>query len=185
MDYFIIALGNPEEKHKNTIHNTGWVIMDEIYDGEWDFNKYANANLSQTNIGNKNLLLIKPQTFMNKSGEVIDFLKKEYSLKTEKLIVIYDDIDLPLGKIKISYDGGDGGHNGLRSIMQHTNSKEFIRLRIGVSKDLGEGKVKKPNIMKPLSENELITFKSLKPSLIKALETIVTKGPDQAMNLFN
>lgn len=183
MDYCIIALGNPGEQYTHTRHNVGWIILDQIFSPEWSENKYARAQATHIDIEDVELLLIKPITHMNRSGEVIDFFKKEYALQGEKLIVIHDDIDLPLGRVKISFDRGDGGHNGVRSIMDHLGSKEFIRIRIGVSTE-NEGKIIKPNVLGNFSEEEQKLVKTEISEKVKnAILAIVKEGIERAMNI--
>jgi PTH1 family peptidyl-tRNA hydrolase len=106
--FYIIGLGNPGEKYHTTRHNIAWLVLNGIFSDGWSHHKYMNADIRTGHIG----LFVKPQTFMNNSGEVISFLKKEIDFKPEHVVVIYDDVDLAFGTIRISYDRGDGGHNG-------------------------------------------------------------------------
>jgi PTH1 family peptidyl-tRNA hydrolase len=140
---YIIGLGNPGEKYKNTRHNIAWLVMDELFPTNWSYNKYMNADIRTGHYG----IYIKPQTFMNNSGEVISFLKKEVDFEPEHVLVMYDDIDLAFGEIRISYDRGDGGHNGIKSITNHLGSKKSIRIRMGISRKIEEGRLAKPNVL--------------------------------------
>lgn len=186
MDYFLIALGNPGDKYSKTRHNVGWIILDKLYSGDWEYNKYAKVVLSQTEVEGKNFLLVKPMTHMNNSGEVISFLQKEYNLKPEQTIVVHDDLDIPFGKIKISFDRGDGGHNGLKSIMSYLGSKEFIRIRTGVSLESEDGTFIKPNVLENFTEEEFTTIeKDIVKMVKKAINTIAKDGLEKATNLTN
>jgi len=130
--YLIAGLGNPGDKYKNTRHNIGFLVIDEI-----------TKNLFATNINNPNFqaktqkklsnLYVKPQTFMNLSGESIISIAEYYNVPNENIIVIHDDLDLAFGTVKYKVGGGHGGHNGLRSIDSHIG-KDYIRIRVGIGK---------------------------------------------------
>ena len=183
----IIGLGNPGKKYEKTRHNVAWKIFDNLNKNfNWQFSKYAKANIAMTNINEANVIFIKPETFMNKSGEILNYFEKEFKIMNEDLIVIHDDIDLSLGRIKISYDRGDGGHNGIKSIMDHLGSQSFTRIRIGVS-ILDENEIlRKPDVLSNFSDDELeIINKDISPIVGKILETIITQNMEVAMNKFN
>lgn len=188
---YIIGLGNPGEKYKNTRHNIGWIVLDEIVHGEWSFHKYMNAEINTESYG----LCIKPQTFMNNSGEVISFLKKEVTFEPEHIVIVYDDIDLAFGDIRISYDRGDGGHNGIKSITNHLGSKKTIRIRMGISRRIsdnesldkkGKGRLAKPNVLGnfPPEEHEIIK-NDLAPKIERIIKSLVEKGREKTMNTYN
>lgn len=127
MDIFV-GLGNPGEKHKNNRHNVGFLVLDSLAretDGDFSFNKIFNSDIFKK----ENALFAKPQTFMNLSGEAVRALEREY--KDSRIVIIYDDVDIPLGEVKCSFDRGSGGHNGLQSVIDSIGSK-FFRIRIGV-----------------------------------------------------
>ena len=180
--FYIIGLGNPGEKYKKTRHNIAWLIFDELFPDGWSHNKYMNAEVHAGTYG----LYIKPQTFMNKSGEVISFLKKEIDFKPEHIIVVYDDIDLAFGNIRISYDRGDGGHNGLKSVVEHLGSKKCIRIRIGISKKIEDGTLVKPNVLGIISETEQsLIHNTITHSVDRILQSITEEGLEVAMNRYN
>lgn len=178
----IIGLGNPGEKYHYTRHNIAWLVFDEIIPDEWSFNKYMNAETAIANSG----MFIKPQTFMNRSGEVVDFLKKESDFDIKKLVIVHDDIDLAFGKVRISYDRGDGGHNGMKSIIEHLGSKECIRLRVGISRPLESGVLAKPNVLGPfpVEEREQIK-KDISSRVHTILQSLAIDGLDKTMNIYN
>lgn len=192
MNHIVIGLGNPGEEYKNSRHNTGrraiLKLAKDLNLTDFTFDKKSKALISK----DKEMTLILPETFMNKSG-----FSAGYFIKAKKaaanLIVAYDDIDLPLGVVKISWNKGSGGHKGLESIIKKVMTKEFIRVRIGISPKTLSGKIKKPegerkvlnfilDSFKPAEE--LMLKKSLKTASI-AIQTIITKGKERAMNMFN
>lgn len=180
-----IALGNTGEKYKNTRHNVATLIACELVK-EWTENKYAYADIGNMTIGEKEVNLIKPNLFMNESGKVIPFLIKNFSNNTEDIVVIHDDIDLPLGTIRISYDRGDGGHNGVKSIMQALDSKEFIRIRVGVSIIDENDILRKPDVLGNFNQNELDKIqKEITPKVNEIIVSLVKDGKEKAMNTYN
>lgn len=183
----IIGLGNKGEEYKLIRHNVAWIIFDYLNKNlDWNFNKYANSELAHTTIDNTDVIFSKPQTFMNNSGDILPYLIKEYSFTNEDIVVVQDDIDLPLGKIKISHDRGDGGHNGIKSIMAQLNSREFVRVRVGVSILDDTGTLRKPDVLGNFSKEELDTLKKdISPLVGDILTTIISAGYDKAMTKYN
>jgi len=156
----IAGLGNPEPKYQNTPHNIGFEVIDEFAKEnnfpEFKLSKKFNALISEKG----DILLVKPQTYMNESGK--SFKKIRLGRTSAELIVIHDDIDLPLGKIKISKNRGSAGHKGVESIIKELRTNDFIRIRIGVSKE------KKPDVLtKFKKENKELIEKSIKEALIQ------------------
>jgi len=180
--FYIIGLGNPGEKYHSTRHNIAWLILDEFFPDGWNHHKYMNADIRTGHAG----LYIKPQTFMNNSGEVITFLKKEIDFKPEHVVVMYDDVDLPFGTVRISCDRGDGGHNGVKSIVDHLGSKKCIRIRVGISRQLEDGRLIKPNVLgnlPPEERNELVD--TITPQVERIIQSLETDGLEQTMNRYN
>ncbi|WP_106495605.1 aminoacyl-tRNA hydrolase [Lentibacillus sp. Marseille-P4043] len=133
---FIVGLGNPGRKYETTRHNIGFMVIDELlHRFQMDLNKTKfNGKYAMENINGEKVVLLKPQTYMNLSGESIRPLLDYYNIDSADLLVIYDDLDLPTGKVRLRQKGGHGGHNGIRSIIDHLGTKEFKRLRIGVGR---------------------------------------------------
>lgn len=184
--YIIIGLGNPGKDYESTPHNVAWKLFDFLLPKRlWEFNKYAQASMLPDRLGSEDVLFVKPETFMNKSGEVVSYLIKEYGMKSENLIVAHDDVDLPLGSVRISYDRGDGGHNGVKSIMEHLGSREFVRVRVGVSRLLDDGRIIKPDVVKNFSPAQIEEVEALAKNFGKILETIVLEGKEKAMTKYN
>lgn len=132
----VIGLGNPGKKYDKTRHNIGFIALDYIAQHlGLSFNKTKfNSVYAEGNIGSEKIVLIKPQTFMNLSGESVQPWVDYYNLTEDDIVVIYDDMDLPVGKIRLRMKGGHGGHNGIKSIIQHLSTKEFNRIRVGVGR---------------------------------------------------
>lgn len=187
VEYIIAGLGNPGAKYEMTRHNAGFLTLD-LYavKNNADIKKLKYHSLvRETVIGGKKCLLMKPQTFMNNSGEAVGEAARFYKIPPEKIIVISDDTTLDIGKIRIRRKGSAGGHNGLKSIISHLGSEEFPRVKIGVGK--------KPNAYTDLADWVLARFpkeneKELKEALenaLSAVELIVEGETDKAMNLYN
>ncbi|MBP6931675.1 MAG: aminoacyl-tRNA hydrolase [Candidatus Pacebacteria bacterium] len=183
----IIGLGNPGEKYLQTRHNVAWIIFDNLNKNlDWNFNKYANSNLAHINLDDEDIIFAKPETFMNDTGSILPYLVKEYNFTNNDIIVVQDDIDLPLGKIKISHDRGDGGHNGIKSIMSQLSSREFVRIRVGVSILDDTGVLRKPDVLGNFSKEDLDILKdNISPLVSDILTTIVSTGYEKAMTKYN
>jgi len=130
----IIGLGNPGRKYKNTPHNLGFEVLNLIKK-KYDFPVFKNFKNSKISIKN-NIILAKPQTFMNNSGIAVQELRDYYKISIKNVWVIHDDIDLEFGKIRYKINSTSGGHNGIKSIIEYTKSENFHRIKIGVKKDI-------------------------------------------------
>src|SRR5699024_1925566 len=131
----IVGLGNPGFKYKKTRHNIGFEVIDELAD-RWNLSLKKNTWQGQSGIGcsgGEKVILLQPLTYMNHSGEAVRPLLDYYDISLEDLLVVYDDLDLPTGKVRLRMKGGTGGHNGMKSIVQHVGSKDFKRIRLGIS----------------------------------------------------
>ncbi|MBI5004466.1 aminoacyl-tRNA hydrolase [Candidatus Kaiserbacteria bacterium] len=206
MTWTIVGLGNPGEEYDNTRHNAGRMALEvaakKAGGDEWKVNpvkasahgagKGAKATVAKATIGKTTAVFVLPDTFMNKSGAAV--LKYVKSAKAaERMIVVYDDLDLPIGTIKLSFNRGSGGHKGVESIMRALKTKKFTRVRIGVSRATASGKIKKPSgedevidfILAAFKPAEMTELKGVFKKVSEAIETIVTEGPERAMNQFN
>lgn len=191
----IAGLGNPGEEYKNGRHNIGFLVLDFLL-GEkinWEKSSGTKALYYKDNISNKKVEYLKPLTFMNKSGLAVKYAKEKHKIKTENIIIIYDDMDLPLGKMKISFNRSSGGHNGLESIIKNLKSKEFIRIRIGISSSTPNGKLKKVKgeekiikfLMGEFKKEELVILKKVSKKVGEAIEVIVKESLGKAMSMYN
>lgn len=184
--YLLVGLGNPGAEYESTRHNVGWIILDRIFSSSaWRENKYANCMEAQSEISGVPVTAIKPLTFMNESGQSVDFYVQKNGITPECVIVIYDDLDLPIGTVKISFDRGSGGHNGIKSLEQHLNSREFIRIRVGISRILENGTMVKPTVLGKFDQTEMQFIDKSVQTIHNAVATIMTEGKEKAMSLFN
>ena len=126
----IVGLGNPGKEYTQTRHNVGFMVLDAL-SSEWKLDKKLEAELSETTIQNERVLLAKPQPFMNKSGEAVQKIAHFYKIDPTDILVIYDDVDLEFGKLRVRHGGSSAGHNGIKSMIQHIGDR-FIRFRVGV-----------------------------------------------------
>ncbi len=193
--FCIVGLGNPGTEYENTRHNIGWIILNDIatrhsFPSFLKSSQYAGL-LSEGTIFNTGVGILLPTTFMNNSGTAVGkYIKDKGS--GEKLVVVHDDIDLAVGEVKISYDRGPGGHNGVKSIIDALGSKAFVRIRIGIAQKGFFGGIKRPKGEK-LANYVLSTFKTGEQKILsevtdkvdKALELILTKGYQSAMQTIN
>jgi PTH1 family peptidyl-tRNA hydrolase len=203
MSYTIVGLGNPGEEYANTRHNTGRIVLDairkEFGGADWEFDKKLNAQVSEVKIGKEKVKLIAPETFMNNSGKAIASLvklkaNKKLKLKAaDDLIVIYDDFQLPIGRMKVSYNKSSGGHNGLESVIKHAKTEAFPRLRIGTAPANAKGEAKIPHgddkiekfILGPFKDDELKAVKKLAKKACEGLEVWMKEGREKATNVIN
>ena len=185
--FLIAGLGNPGKKYKNTRHNIGFEILDK-FQKENNFPKFKlskkfNYLVSKEKISNKEIILTKPQSFMNKSGQAVKAILNFQFLNN--LIVVHDDIDLPLGKIRISKASGSAGHKGVESIIKELKTKNFIRLRIGIQPQKGKPKNPETFVLDKFGKNEEKILKKVIKIGSQALKTICAQDPEKAMNQFN
>lgn len=133
----IVGLGNPGKEYEKTRHNAGFMVMDLIaQDLHVDINQNKCKGLyAKTNVRGQQVILLKPQTYMNLSGESVREVMDYFKIEKQDLLVIYDDLDLPTGKIRLRQKGSAGGQNGMKNIMQHLGNQEFNRIRVGIGKD--------------------------------------------------
>ena len=186
---FILGLGNPGEKYKNTRHNIGFRIIDE-FKGKNNFPEFKLSkkfySLISENISNdEKIILAKPQTFMNLSGETVQTLTSFYKIKTKDIIIIHDDIDLPLGKIRISKGRGSAGHKGIESIISKIGSNNFTRIRIGVCAQKEKPKNPERFVIQKFSKKEEAILKKVIKKANEAIETLIKEGLETAMNKYN
>ena len=132
----IVGLGNPGSKYHGTKHNVGFITVDEIaFQEKVSFNKQqSEAEIAEFYLGTEKILLVKPTTFMNESGRSVRPLMDYYNIELSDVIVVYDDMDLPIGSIRLRQKGSAGGHNGIKSLIQHFGTQEFNRVRVGIGR---------------------------------------------------
>lgn len=170
----VVGLGNPGRSYERTRHNVGFLVADELarrHNGSWRSKKRAEA--AAVGLGLKNVMLLKPTTYMNNSGAALA------GYKPEQLVVVHDDLDLPAGDVRVKVGGGAGGHKGLRSIIQHLGN-EFVRVRIGIDRP-PVGMTGTDYVLSRMDS----AIKEAVPLAADAVEAVIEAGPEAAMNRFN
>ena len=184
--YLIVGLGNPENEYSHTRHNMGFDTINQIAKNnniQISKNKFKGI-LENTIIQNQKVILLKPQTYMNLSGQSVKEVAEFYNLKPEEIIVIYDDIDIEKGHIKIRKKGGAGSHNGMKSVVEELQSTNFARIRVGIGQPEFKSDMINYVIGKVPQEEQEILQKGVETAA-KAVEEILKNGIDIAMNKFN
>ena len=182
----IIGLGNPGKKYAKTRHNIGFIMLDEFATSHQEsFNQHKfKCNYTTMHLNGEKVLLIQPQTFMNLSGEGVRPLLDYFKIKTEDIAVVYDDLDLPTGKIRLREKGGHGGHNGIRSLIDHLGTKEFKRIRLGLGRPEGQMGVV-DYVLQNFQKDELPAVKDSIHRAMDATECFIANSFKEAMNTFN
>ncbi|MEN8907632.1 MAG: aminoacyl-tRNA hydrolase [Clostridiales bacterium] len=185
-DYFIIGLGNPGKKYENTRHNVGFEVINYLAQkvGIKRTQIKHKAVIGESNIGNSRVYLIKPQTYMNLSGESVRSIVEWYKINIENLIVIYDDIDLDVGKIRIRKKGSAGSHNGMKSVIYNLGLDNFPRVRIGIGKNPDNWNLA-DYVLSKFSKKEIEEINNSIEASAEAVLRIIDLGIDEAMNKFN
>jgi len=182
----IVGLGNPGREYASNRHNVGFMIADRwVAAHTLAFNKIQHhAIIAQRRSGERRVIVAKPQTFMNDSGRAVGALLRFYKIPVEQLLVIFDDLDLPFGVIRLRADGGAGGHNGMRSIIQHLGGNQFARLRIGIGRPPGRMDPA-AFVLQDFSRDETAGLDALLDRAGQAIDTFLAAGITAAMNQFN
>jgi PTH1 family peptidyl-tRNA hydrolase len=181
----IIGLGNPEKEHQWTRHNFGWLALDNLaekHELKWRKHKISQANITELHLGREKIILAKPLTFMNNSGLAVVALKQFYKIRSKDVIVVYDELALDFGKIRISQNRSAGGHNGVESIIQNIKSKEFVRIRLGIGPQLGKAE---KFVLQKFSREEKKKLPEIIDTTYLAIETVLKEGVDKAANQYN
>ncbi len=195
--FVVIGLGNPGKEYEKTRHNAGRLALEYFRKKhgfpEWEKDSMRTALVSKGEVGGVSVELLLPETFMNNSGASIKHLMAGGLTLAANLIVVHDDVDIPLGSLKIVFDRGSAGHNGVNSIIQTLGTKKFSRIRIGVAPVDGEGKTKKPKgeeatakfVLKKFTATEQKKMDEVFEKTSGALLAILKEGKEKAMNQFN
>jgi PTH1 family peptidyl-tRNA hydrolase len=176
----IVGLGNPGQEYKNTRHNVGFMVIDKLADN-FKLNKKFTAAITRKN----NIIYAKPLTFMNESGSAVKKIAQYYKIKPQDILIIHDDKDLPLGKIRIKKDGSAGGHNGIKSIIAHLGSENFNRLRIGINNPNIKIKNTADYVLNNFSSSDNKKIKAILSLAQEAVLTIQNEDIEKAMNIYN
>ena len=192
----IIGLGNVGKEYDNTRHNAGFTLVDELQQrwgtSDWKEDKALKAFISKGNFNDQKVILAKPTTFMNLSGEAVSKVMGYYKISLSSTWIVYDDLDLPLGKIRIKDSGSAGTHNGMKSILTHIASNTFPRIRIGIEsrgEELPYGIPAQMDtstfVLNKITSKEALTFSEAVDKAKKAIELSLTENIQAAMNKWN
>jgi PTH1 family peptidyl-tRNA hydrolase len=189
--YLIVGLGNPGTRYELTRHNVGFLAVDYFAD-EHGLSLAAEkwqAVYGRDLFAGSRVLLVKPQTFMNKSGEAVVRFANFYRIPVERILVIHDDLDLEVGRVKVVARGGAGGHNGIKSIISHLGTSDFARLKIGIGRpernDRGQGIPVDRYVLSAMNNADLAAFNELLPKVEQAIDLFVSRDVDACMNQTN
>lgn len=184
--YLIAGLGNPGREYRNTRHNIGFLLVDKIAASlELDFSRtQAKALVTDGIYQNNKIILVKPQTYMNRSGFAVHSLLNFYKVASENLLVAYDDVDLPFGAIRLRPSGGSAGHKGVQSIIEQLGSDQFPRLRLGVGRPPGSKRAAN-YVLKPFKKEEAEFLEPFLDQAAEAALAVTTDGLDYAMTNYN
>ena len=182
----IIGLGNPGQSYSKTRHNAGFICIDAIAK-KYDFTstkRHKLATISLGHIENEDIALVKPQTFVNNTGQAVKYLIQRFNIMPSDLIILVDDMALPIGKLRMRPDGASGGHNGLKSIIEVLGTTEFPRIRLGIGwPEHGDDEIQ--HVLTPFTRHESAIIHSSAEDVVNAIPFIITYGLDAAMARFN
>ena len=183
--FLLIGLGNPGKQYSTTRHNLGFMVTDRLaerLDTDWEDNSKLAARLAFAEHGGQKIILCQPQTFMNESGIAAKAVAKFYKIPIKNIIVVYDDIALELGRIKTAINFSSGGHNGIKSLVQHLGSPDFIRVRLGIGPQKG---VSEKFVLDRFSASESKKLDEIIDRASDCLTAIVTDGVAKAASQYN
>lgn len=182
----VVGLGNPGKQYEVTKHNIGFMVIDAIADSvpHTPWKEEQRAEVCSITVDGEKVLLVKPQTFMNASGESVGPLMRYYKIDPSDVYCIYDDMDLPVGKLRIRPNGSSGGHNGIKSLISHIGTENFPRFRVGIGRPLPQWTVI-DHVLAPFSEESQEKVQKGIKDTVKAVLGTLEVGIDKGMNLFN
>lgn len=178
----IVGLGNPGKEYDNTRHNVGYVVIDSYFeDDKWK--EKFNALYNEKSINGEKVIFVKPLTYMNLSGDAVVQFVNYYHIELEDILVIQDDLDIEIGKYKLKTNSSDGGHNGIKSIINRLSSNRFARLKIGISnnKEIDT----KDYVLGKFSKEEVELLKNMQTTFNKIITCFIKEGIDRTMNIYN
>ncbi len=186
--HLIVGLGNPGREYERTRHNAGFLLVDELaerWSAGWKVEKKFKAEVAKASPAGRRVILVKPQTFMNLSGEAVGPLMKFYRAAPGNVLVVVDDADLPLGKVRFRSDGSPGGHHGLESVEQYLGTRAWPRLRLGIGRKGPEQREISGHVLGRFGTDEWKEFEQVLAHSAQQAECWLNEGAEQAMNRFN
>ncbi len=184
--HLVVGLGNPGREYEKTRHNLGFMVVDQFAatcSASFKKHRSVAAETADTVVGGARVILCKPMTFMNKSGEAAKGLASYFRIPSEKVIVVHDDLDLDFGRVKIAFNRGAGGHNGIRSLIQHLGAG-FVRVRIGIGRPPDQV-APHAFVLGRLRNEEAELLPACLDRACEAVEMVIERGCTEAMNFFN
>lgn len=183
----IVGLGNPGPKYAGSRHNVGFMAVEELArrHGMSFSTKQNEAQVARGQIESTRVIIAKPQTYMNDSGRSVGALSRFYKIPIERVLIVYDELDLPVGTIRLREKGSANGHNGIKSIIQHLGTQSFPRLRIGIDKPVVVGYSQVDWVLGRFTKDEQQVIEETLPRVVETVEAILTIGMDRAMNRYN
>ena len=183
----VVGLGNPGRAYRWTRHNMGFWLIEQLAEQEKiEFSRRGlNSIYGRGRVGREEVILAKPQTFMNRSGEAVSQLLRFFKIPLQEVIVLQDDLDLPPGKIRIRLSGGPGGHNGIKSIIDALGHNRFLRVKVGIGRPIRENQDPADYVLQPLTAVEKRDFKEAAERGAEAVIVLLRDGPEKAMDLFH
>ncbi|MEO5924003.1 MAG: aminoacyl-tRNA hydrolase [Bryobacteraceae bacterium] len=185
-EFLVVGLGNPGEEYRFTPHNMGFLVIDQLAESN-SIRVTRKENTSLVGLGKvkgKDVALAQPQTYMNLSGSAVKGLLDRYELKPSQLVVVYDELALPWGQLRIRKNGSSAGHNGIKSLIGSLGSDEFFRLRIGIHPEQGRGDAAK-FVLAPFKRAQMKEVEDLVIRSAAAVESIIAEGAEKAMATYN
>ncbi len=186
--FLIVGLGNPGPDYANTRHNAGFMVADRLaarWKVGWSGQRRFQAQLARWEDSQSKRILCKPETFMNSSGEAVGPLADYFKILLERILVVVDDADLPLGELRMRPSGSSGGHHGLESIEQHLGSRDYARLRIGIGRDPGGARQIAGYVLSSFKADERLLVEKVLQTAAEQVECWLASGVGPAMNKFN
>lgn len=183
----VVGLGNPGTEYADHRHNVGFRVVDALaraHGLSFARRKEAQAQVAEGTVGVRPVLLAKPRTFMNLSGRAVGRLRQAYEIPAERILVVYDDLDLPLGRLRMRPEGGSGGHQGMRSIIDSLGTRGFPRLRVGIDRP-PRGMDPAEYVLQPFAEEEIDLLSECLKQAVAAVECWLAEGVVVAMDRFN
>lgn len=184
--WVVVGLGNPGEKYAKTRHNAGAMVLDELLrrNGATLKRHKSGCAIAEIGVGDQRMVLARPMSYMNESGRPVRELIRWYKVPLDQVIVVHDELDIPLGEVRIKVGGGTAGHNGVKSVASHLGSKEFIRVRVGVGRPRGR-QDPVDYVLSDFSSSERKELDFIIQEAADAVERIVEVGAERAMNEIN
>ena len=186
VDFVVVGLGNPGEQYEFTPHNVGFRVVDRLSESHAIrvTRKECDARVGSGLIGGKRVILAKPQTFMNESGRSVKGLLGRYQLAPDRLVVVYDELDLPWDSLRVRGKGSAAGHNGMKSVIAHLGTQNFARVRVGVDRG-PEGGRGPDYLLSPLKRSQKLEMDQMAVRAAAAVESILAEGVEKSMAMFN